>query len=72
MKEVEFEQYYAGLLGKKRRLDKILPPSGRRRRLPRAPEEAFILALLDVRRWEYALAREEIEVLGPREFKFTG
>lgn len=69
MKEVEFDRYRAELLEKKRRLDRILPPAGRRRRLVRAPEETFLLALLDARRWERALAAGEIEATGPREFR---
>jgi hypothetical protein len=69
MKELEFEQYFSELLERKQRLDKLLPPAGRRRRSSRSPEEAFILTLLDVRRWERALASGKIEVTGPREFK---
>jgi|GEM_PF-6095910 len=68
-REVDYDTFIAGVRARKRLIDRFLPPARRTKRA-RHPDEELALTILDLKRWERALAEGRIERTGPREFRF--
>lgn len=75
MRKIDYDEFIGQLRKKSLRLyTRWSAQKGRSlsSRKPRDPEEDAALFLLDVRRWQEALASGRIEKVGPRRYRLRG